>query len=84
MLALHDPIRWYELLLNPVSLPVLLVVLGGLAIATWFVVGTWRDENRFKRVQNRQCIKCNYDLRGSGETCPECGTLNPTPWHPTA
>ena len=34
----------------------------------------FRDYRRRKRVKLRLCVKCGYDLRGSKERCPECGT----------
>jgi hypothetical protein len=39
-----------------------------IAAATWLA-------NR-RRIQRRRlglCVQCGYDLRGSAETCPECG-----------
>ena len=32
-----------------------------------------RDRLRRRRVTRGLCPACGYDLRGSGETCPECG-----------
>jgi hypothetical protein len=29
---------------------------------------------REERLATNQCLKCSYDLRGSGDRCPECGT----------
>ena len=33
-----------------------------------------RPYRRRKRKQFGLCVKCGYDLRGSKERCPECGT----------
>jgi hypothetical protein len=44
-------------------------VLGCLAIAAHL----HRQEVRARRA-NGLCIQCGYDLRGTPERCPECGT----------
>jgi len=31
---------------------------------------------REKWKQSGRCTGCGYDLRGSGQTCPECGYVN--------
>ena len=33
-----------------------------------------RTAKRRKRKKLGLCLKCGYDLRGSRERCPECGT----------
>jgi hypothetical protein len=35
----------------------------------WF-----RKRRRRNRLQSGHCVVCGYDLRGSKERCPECGT----------
>jgi len=49
-------------------LAVIFLILPGIAF--------WRRVNARRRqrmVENRQCPHCGYDLRASGEFCPECG-----------
>ena len=40
----------------------------------------WVDRRRRsrERLAARNCVKCGYDLRHSGDRCPECGTPVPT------
>ncbi len=58
-----------------------LVIAFGLA-AILIAAGMLRATGRFpsrgelaeRRRQKGQCAHCGYDLRGSPERCPECGT----------
>jgi hypothetical protein len=35
----------------------------------------WRDAAARRRVSRGLCRRCGYDLRASGDRCPECGTV---------
>jgi hypothetical protein len=66
--------------------PILLAVV---AAGMWFALRTVVPSFTYiKRKRNGLCLKCGYDLRGSSEACPECGTTAlrasadaPTPSH---
>ena len=56
---------------------------GNLCIPLWFptlLFGVWPVwlllpfRRRRKRKKLGLCVKCGYDLRGSTDRCPECGT----------
>ena len=50
----------------------LMTILG---VVWWFADRPIRKQNlRRKRKKLGRCVKCGYDLRGSEERCPECGT----------
>ncbi len=48
-----------------------------LAAAVLPAVGITRARRRQRRKRLGLCLKCGYDLRGSKERCPECGTAIP-------
>ncbi len=49
----------------------LLVASGGLPLACL----VWRRRSRLMALRREAglCVTCGYDLRASGERCPECG-----------
>jgi hypothetical protein len=59
------------------SLQLILAVasLIGVAGIVYYTVAEIRQQARRERAAEGQCRECGYDLRGSGETCPECGPV---------
>lgn len=43
-------------------------------LAVIFLVGWNRRRKRMKRIEAGLCEACGYDVRGSADRCPECGT----------
>src|SRR5687768_510293 len=60
------------------------LVIRSLGVPYWFLCAcaamtlfvSWR-RRRGARRRPRTCARCGYDLRGSRERCPECGTAIP-------
>jgi rRNA maturation endonuclease Nob1 len=51
------------------------VAITGAVPSLFALMRTLRVLMKKRRLARNQCIVCGYDLRASGETCPECGTL---------
>lgn len=57
-----------------VSVPVqMLAFLCFLPTALWIMTMGRRRRLRQFRVEHSQCVSCGYDVRFSGDRCPECG-----------
>ena len=75
----EDRVLWTPVDRGPrriTSVPLWAPVLAGAALP---VVRLWRRRRgeRLRRVANRLCFRCGYDLRASPERCPECGSMAP-------
>jgi predicted Zn-ribbon and HTH transcriptional regulator len=46
---------------------------GALALIAWRLVAAHRKRERQRWVYSSRCLNCGYELRASGERCPECG-----------
>jgi len=55
-------------LLIPIGAIVLIAVIVGSELRSWL-----RRNKRRRVIEDRLCLYCGYDLRGSRERCPECG-----------
>ena len=57
--------------------------LWSVALATGILPLFWlidaRRRRRLRRLPDGVCANCGYDLRASGDRCPECGTPVPAP-----
>lgn len=58
---------------NGADLPPLSVSLPLFAFLSFMTAWMLRYRRRLRRARAGQCVSCGYDLRASGERCPECG-----------
>lgn len=58
------------------SVRLALVLVGGgiLDVLVRVIPQHRRETEQTWRLRNGLCLRCGYDLRGSSERCPECGT----------
>lgn len=49
-------------------------ILPGLRLGTWLISAIRRRRSRRAKCEG-ECLICGYDLRGTPERCPECGTI---------
>ncbi len=64
--------RYYSI--TEVSFPLWLVTQALAAYPAFLGARSLLARRRSHRVCADQCLECGYDLRGSGEVCPERGT----------
>jgi hypothetical protein len=63
--------RQYEYRLTVAAwLPILL---STVLPALWYAFYHRRQRIKAQRIKNGLCVTCGYDLRASGNRCPECG-----------
>jgi hypothetical protein len=54
--------------------------IGSVLLLPWTLTTAWAARSyrrRARRLRAGMCARCGYDLRASGEFCPECGGSNP-------
>lgn len=57
-----------------VAIPLWFVAVLTGAFPLWRMLGAYRRRRAQQRGRSGLCVHCGYDLRSSGDTCPECGT----------
>lgn len=54
---------------------ILVFIVGGVCATIVSAIRRHRLARSEMRFYQSKCISCGYDLRASGEQCPECGTV---------
>jgi predicted Zn-ribbon and HTH transcriptional regulator len=67
---------YYQLTNTVATIPTIPVALVSAVLPAFWIAAAARfsREQRLRKKHPGRCAKCGYDLHGSKERCPECGT----------